>query len=158
MAPKGIGQGKRMGGWVFLPLSLLFLTAFSPALHAESAGPRQAEPDTVEGQYNCGALAFEFVGNASVVAEGDWLLLNQTILDTCVGNADVVMFAVWKIPSGQTIAVETAGANMTAGEMLNFYVPIFNINPGTYSVFLFGVSVPNNVPVSFALKVQITLN
>jgi len=85
------------------------------------------------------------------------MVLNQTVFNSCVGNADVVMFAVWKIADGQTVAVETGGAYMTARETLNFYVPIYNIVPGTYTVFLFGVSVSNNVPVSSEEQVQVTL-
>ena len=88
---------------------------------------------------------------------GDWLFLNQTVLNSCVGNADVVMFAVWKIASGETVAVDTAAVNMAVGQTVNFYVPVFNIGPGVYSVYLFGVTCPGNIPVSFALLVTITL-
>ena len=108
-------------------------------------------------QSNCGALALEFVGNATITSLGDWIVLNQTVFNSCVGNADVVMFAVWKIASGQTVAVETAGAYMTARETLNFYVPVYNIAPATYTVFLFGISASNNVPVSSEEQVEVTV-
>ena len=145
---------------VSIALCLLFLAAFPSPTQAESVGSRSLRVSTSAGtsaQSNCGALAFEFVGNATIVSLGDWTVLNQTVFNSCVGNTDVVMFAVWKITSGQTVAVETAGAYMTARETLNFYVPVYNIAPGTYTVFLFGVSESNNVPVSLAERVEVTL-
>ena len=146
--------------WVFISLCLLFMAAFPSTTQAESVGSTPLQMSTSAGssaQSSCGALAFEFVGNATIVPLGDWTVLNQTVFNSCVGNADVIMFAVWKIASGQTVAVETAGAYMTAGETLNFYVPVYNIAPATYTVFLFGISASNNVPVSSEEQVEVTV-
>jgi len=143
-----------------LSLCLVFLATLPFASQAKNAGSTPLQAFTSAGssaQPYCGALAFEFVGNATLVTLGDWTLLNQTVFNSCAGNADVVMFAVWKIASGQTVDVETAGAFMLANETLSVYVPVYNIAPGTYTIFLFGILAANNVPVSLAKEVQVTL-
>jgi len=148
------GRGNRV--WVVLSLCLLFLSTFTAVSQAESAGAGlKSNPSNA--QYNCAAISFEFEGYATVVDMGDWMFLNQTVLNSCVGNTNVIMFAVWKVASGQTVAVETAGVNLTAGETVNFYVPVFNISPGVYTVYLFGIS-EGNIPVSLVQQVQITIN
>ena len=109
-------------------------------------------------QEPCGALAFDFVSNATLVSLGDWSALNVTIYDSCAGNIDVVMFALWKAPSsGQTVSVGTAGAAIAASHFTSFYVPVFNVPPGTYAVYLFGVAVLYDYPVSFVLETPITI-
>lgn len=83
--------------------------------------------------------------------------MNVTVYDSCAGNADVIMFAVWKtISTGETVAVLTGGAHLTTNQTTNFYVPVFNISPSTYIVYLFGVSANNN-PLSYSLQVLVTI-
>jgi len=152
-----MNSGQESGLRVFPLLCLLFLSTFPAASHANNFGSG-LRTNPSEAQYNCAAFGFEFVGNATLIDVGDWMFLNQTVFNSCAGNTDVVMFAVWKIASGQTVAVGTEGINLTAGETLDYYVPVFNISPGTYSVYLFGVAVPYNVPASFVQQVQITID
>jgi hypothetical protein len=76
---------------------MLFLSTFPAVSQAEIIGSGPLKANTLassSAQYDCYVLGFRFVGNASVVAVGDWLFLNQTVFNSCVGNADVVMFAV----------------------------------------------------------------
>ena len=83
--------------------------------------------------------------------------MNVTVFDSCAGNGDVVMFAVWKnISTDETVAVQTGGAHLTTNQTTNFFVPVFNISPSTYVVYVFGVSATNN-PLSYALKVLVTV-
>lgn len=83
--------------------------------------------------------------------------MNVTVFDSCAGNTDVVMFAVWKtISTDQTVAVQTGGAHLTTNQTTDFYVPVFNISPSTYVVYFFGVSTTNN-PLSFPLEVLVTI-
>jgi len=114
---------------------------------------------------SCGASAaaatpypvtLQFIGYPSIVTVGDWTFLNVTGSSEFF-NLDVVIFAVWKGANGGTIvAVETGAASVAQGQTANFYVPVFDVGAGSYLVTYFGVTV-NNVPVTLALQVQVTL-
>ena len=83
--------------------------------------------------------------------------MNATAFNCWAYELDVVMFAVWKtVPDDVIVAVETGGANIEAGQDANFYVPVYDIGPGTYVVTFFGVTT-NNIPVSNTFEVTITL-
>jgi len=103
------------------------------------------------------AVTLLFVGSPSVVTLGDWTFLNVTGYNAWYFSLDVVVFAVWKTAeSGATIAVETGGASVAAGQTGSFYVPVFNIGEGIYVVTVFGVT-PGNNPITLPLQLQITL-
>ena len=92
-----------------------------------------------------------------MVTIGDWTFLIVTGLNQCCFGIDVVMFAVWKAGAGgPTVAVETGGGTVASGQTANFYVPVYGIGAGTYTVLVFGVTA-NNYPVTSELQVQMTL-
>jgi len=97
-------------------------------------------------------------GKPLQVIVNDWHLLNVTVQDNYAGSSDMVALAVWKdIPSGQTVAVEACGIVLTGGETGSCYLPVFNINPGTYSVSVFVVSVPYDDPLSITLSLNVSV-
>ena len=97
-------------------------------------------------------------GNPVVTNFGDWRFLNATIQDEAYPSPlALVLFAVWKDSAGQTVALNTCGVSMAIGETTTCYVPIFNVNPGTYNVYLFVVSFPYDDPLSITVTVQVTI-
>ena len=97
-------------------------------------------------------------GNPIVATFGDWRFLNATIqYEAYPSPLALVLFAVWKDSAGQTVALNTCGVSMAIGETTTCYVPIFNVTPGTYNVYLFVISFPYNDPVSIAVTVQVTI-
>jgi len=97
-------------------------------------------------------------GNPVMTTFGDWRLLNTTIQDEAYPSPlSLVLFAVWKDSAGQTVALSTCGVSMTTGETTTCYLPIFNVAPGTYNVYLFVVSFPYNDPLSLTATVQVTI-
>lgn len=92
-----------------------------------------------------------------MVSVNDWRFLNATLQDYWTGQVGLVLFAVWRNPIGQTIGVTTGGISMVGGESANCLVPVFNVEPGTYVVFLFVVSANNN-PLSSVVTLSISLS
>ena len=97
-------------------------------------------------------------GNPVVTTFGDWRFLNATIqYEAYPSPLALVLFAVWKDSAGQTVALNTCGVSMAIGETTTCYVPIFNVAPGAYNVYLFVISFPYNDPVSIVVTVQVTI-
>jgi len=97
-------------------------------------------------------------GNPVLTTFGDWRFLNATIqYEAYPSPLAIVLFAVWKDSAGQTVALNTCGVSMAIGETTTCYVPIFNVTPGTYNVYLFVVSFPYNDPLSITVTVQVTM-
>ena len=98
-------------------------------------------------------------GNPLIVTFGNWRFLNGSIqyLEQYPSPQVMILFAIWKNPTGQTVAANTCGVSMTGEETANCYVPIFDVAPGTYNVSLFVIVFPENSPVSLPVTVQVTL-
>jgi hypothetical protein len=134
----------RLGKVAVALLSLIVLvTCFLPM----TSSPASAQPPVVL-----------YVGKPLQVVLNDWQFLNVTVQDTYPGRTDMVALAVWKdIPSGQTVAVEACGIVLIGGETGSCYLPVFNINPGTYSVNVFVVSIPYDDPLSITLSLNVSV-
>ena len=98
-------------------------------------------------------------GNPQMVTFGNWWFLNATIqyLEQYPSPQAMILVAVWKIPTGQTVDANTCGVSMTSGETASCYIPIYGVAPGTYNVSLFVVDFPENNPVSLPAMVQVTI-
>jgi len=122
-------------------LCLLSISSFAPGVTVVSA---QSAVVIVE-------------GNPLLVSLGDWRFLNVTLQSFLPADTAMVLFGVFKNSLGQTVNIATRGITMTAGETSDAYVVIYNIPPGTYTVYLFVISVPYDALLSLSAMAQVSL-
>ena len=132
------GNGIKLGAILF---SLCVLLPASPLARA-SSWPGQ--PAVVL-----------FIGSPSIVSLNEWTFLNVTLQDYLPGSLGMILFAVFKNAAGQTVAVETGSVIMSEGETANCYAPVFNMEPGNSTVYMFVVS-GSNVPLSSVVTIQVS--
>ena len=132
---------------IALAVLLLFLSVVQSCSGAARAAPWP------------GAVVLQFIGSPSMVTIEDWTFLNVTGYNNFSSSLNVVMFAVWMTTdSGTIVAVETGGSSVAAEQAANFYVPVYDIGAGAYTVTVFGVVVQDNNPVTLPLQLQVTLS
>jgi len=96
-------------------------------------------------------------GNPLLVTMGDWKFLNVTLQSFLPQDTSIVLFGIFKNSLGQTVDIATGGITLSAEGTSSACAVVYNIPPGTYTVYLFAISVPYDDPMSLTVLAQVSL-
>jgi len=65
----------------------------------------------------------------------------MTFQSSLPADTATVLFGVFKSSEGQTAGIATGGVTMSAGEVSKAYAVAYNVATGTYTAYLFVISV-----------------